>query len=116
MDGVAETDGAAGAARFAVPPVRAAFTSRSTIRPWGPEPTIDDRSRPASFAIRLASGEAKSLAPDDTGAAAADTIGAGATLTDGGIATDAFGVDDGEALPDATFDTSSPSDAMRAIT
>src|SRR5213592_4145094 len=63
---------------------RAAVASRSrlTTRPPGPEPVTSLRSTPASFAIRLASGEAFTRV-----ASAAAATGSGVTATGAGAVT-----------------------------
>jgi hypothetical protein len=53
-------------------------TSALTMRPWGPEPLIRPRSRPLSFAMRRASGEAKTREPSAAAAAAGLGVAAAA--------------------------------------
>ena len=59
----AEAAAGAAPAGFAPPPAIAVRTSFSTTRPCGPDPWTDATSMPASLAIRLASGEAKTRLP-----------------------------------------------------
>ncbi len=96
---------------------KAALTSRSMIRPWGPLPRIAERSRPESFAMRRAKGDAKIRGPTwpltgPPGTAASSAVapaGASARATGDGVA--AFG----EAAR-AAAETSSPSPAMTPMT
>src|SRR4029079_9905240 len=106
-------------------PDLAPSTSRAMTRPCGPEPWILDSSMPASFASRLASGEANTRPPDDGAAAgwgfAAAGGAAGADFGASVLGVSAFagcGLGGGAALPapEAAALTSSPSPASTAIT
>src|SRR6218665_300285 len=77
----ADAGAAAGAALSGALPEAAASTSFLTTRPCGPVPKIAESSMPASFASRLASGEAKTRAPVLAGAGAA-ALGGGATTAE----------------------------------
>ena len=122
----AEEAAACGAgAFFAPPPAMAAFTSRSTTRPCGPDPAMAETSIPASFASRRASGDAKTREPGaaagfaaGAGAAAGALAGAGAEAAAGADAgACGAGAAAGAAFPAplATDLASSPSPAMTAI-
>ncbi len=94
----------------------AAFTSRSTTRPCGPEPLTAARSRPASLAMRRASGEEKTRSPDREPSARSrarrqERLRGAACEPEG--SRSAFGA--GAAAGAAAALASSPSPAMTAI-
>ena len=60
------------------------------MRPCGPEPWMRDRSMPASFASRLASGEAKTRPPEGAGCGAA-WVSARAAAAGAGFGASALG-------------------------
>src|SRR5208283_687444 len=89
----------------------AAFTSRSIMRPCGPVPVMAARARPASFAIRRASGEAKMRGPRSP----LRSIGAAVTAAvTAGAASGVFSL--AGRGPLATDFASSPSPAIKPMT
>src|SRR5208283_133237 len=89
----------------------AAFTSRSIMRPCGPVPVMAARARPASFAIRRASGEAKTRGPRSP----LRSIGAAETaVVTAGAASGVFSL--AGRGPLATDFASSPSPAIKPMT
>src|SRR6056297_2305367 len=72
------------ASAFPTPFSIAARTSRSMMRPCGPDPFTAFRSRPASLAMRRASGEAKMRSPEPV-------LGTGGALEGAGAASDMAG-------------------------